>query len=99
MKNSLAVFFAPYDEDYGYVTLEAMLAQKATITCYDSGGTNEFVIHEQTGFIEPPALNNSPLDWMNYTLIKKWLSLWEKCLSHYHSLSLSWDNVINNLLY
>jgi glycosyltransferase involved in cell wall biosynthesis len=37
------VLFAPYDEDYGYVTLEAFLAHKPVITASDSGGTLEFV--------------------------------------------------------
>lgn len=45
------VFFAPYDEDYGYVTLEAFLAKKPVITAFDSGGPLEFVINNKTGFI------------------------------------------------
>src|SRR5690606_37832205 len=32
-----AVLFAPYDEDYGYVTLEAFLARKPVVTARDSG--------------------------------------------------------------
>jgi glycosyltransferase involved in cell wall biosynthesis len=40
---SLAVVYAPYDEDYGYVTLEAFLSGKPVITARDSGGTLEFV--------------------------------------------------------
>ena len=35
-----AVAFVPYEEDYGLVTLEAMLAGKPVITCTDSGGTD-----------------------------------------------------------
>ena len=99
-KNSLAVFFAPYDEDYGYVTLEAMLAKKAVVTCYDSGGTNEFVVHEQTGFIEAPAPQQlaNRLDEL-YLDRKMAKAMGEKAYDHYHSLSLSWDNVINHLLY
>jgi glycosyltransferase involved in cell wall biosynthesis len=50
----LGVFFAPLDEDYGYITLEAFLAAKPVLTCNDSGGSMEFVIHEQNGFILPP---------------------------------------------
>ena len=38
-----AVVYPPADEDYGYVTLEAMLSSKPVITCSDSGGTLEFV--------------------------------------------------------
>lgn len=49
--DALAVIYVPYDEDYGLVTIEAMHCRKPVITCIDSGGTNEFVIHEETGLI------------------------------------------------
>jgi glycosyltransferase involved in cell wall biosynthesis len=52
--NCLGVFFGPFDEDYGYVTLEAMLSGKPVITCTDSGGPLEFVRHDETGFITAP---------------------------------------------
>lgn len=47
----LAVFFAPYDEDYGYVTLEAFLSRKPVITMSDSGGVLEFVKHGYSGLV------------------------------------------------
>jgi glycosyltransferase involved in cell wall biosynthesis len=50
-----AVYFGPKDEDYGYVTLEAMLSAKPVITCHDSGGPLEFVEHGATGWIEEPT--------------------------------------------
>jgi len=49
-----AVFFAPYREDYGYVTLEAFLAGKPVITAEDAGGPLEFVTHGEDGFVVPP---------------------------------------------
>jgi glycosyltransferase involved in cell wall biosynthesis len=52
--HALAVYFAPLDEDYGYVTLEAMLAAKPVITCTDSGGPLEFVEEGVTGLIREP---------------------------------------------
>jgi glycosyltransferase involved in cell wall biosynthesis len=52
---SLGVFFGPLDEDYGYVTLEAMLAGKPVVTCKDSGGPLEFVVHDETGFVVDPT--------------------------------------------
>lgn len=52
--NAMAVFFGPYDEDYGYITLEAMLAAKPVITCNDSGGPLEFVDHDETGWVVDP---------------------------------------------
>jgi glycosyltransferase involved in cell wall biosynthesis len=56
---SLAVVYAPFDEDYGYVTLEAFLCAKPVITATDSGGTLEFVVHERNGYVcapEPAAI-------------------------------------------
>jgi glycosyltransferase involved in cell wall biosynthesis len=40
---ALAVVYAPFDEDFGYVTLEAFLARKPVVTAMDSGGPLEFV--------------------------------------------------------
>jgi glycosyltransferase involved in cell wall biosynthesis len=51
---ALAVVYAPFDEDYGYVTLEAFLSGKPVITAADSGGTLEFVRDAENGFICPP---------------------------------------------
>jgi glycosyltransferase involved in cell wall biosynthesis len=51
---ALGVFFAPFDEDYGYVTLEAFLAHKPVVTARDSGGTLEFVEDGVNGWICDP---------------------------------------------
>jgi glycosyltransferase involved in cell wall biosynthesis len=48
--DALAVVYPPFDEDFGYVTLEAFLARKAVITATDSGGPNEFVVDGVNGF-------------------------------------------------
>jgi glycosyltransferase involved in cell wall biosynthesis len=45
------VFFAPLDEDYGYITLEAFLSRKPVITGFDSGGPLEFVEDQRTGIV------------------------------------------------
>lgn len=52
--NAKAVLFIPLDEDYGYITLEAMAASKAVITAKDSGGPLEFVVDNQTGIVANP---------------------------------------------
>jgi glycosyltransferase involved in cell wall biosynthesis len=52
---ALAVIYPPYDEDFGYVTLEAFLARKPVITCTDSGGPNEFVRDGVNGYVCEPA--------------------------------------------
>jgi glycosyltransferase involved in cell wall biosynthesis len=51
---ALAVVFAPYDEDYGYVTLEAFLARKPVVTATDAGGPLEFVVDGVTGLVVEP---------------------------------------------
>jgi len=52
---ALGVLFVPYDEDYGYVTLEAFLACKPVITAADSGGTLEFVTDGTNGYVTDPT--------------------------------------------
>ncbi len=46
-----AVYFAPIDEDFGYVTVEAHAAGKPVITSQDSGGVLEFVQHSVNGLV------------------------------------------------
>ena len=50
-----AVVFPPFDEDYGYVTLEAFLSGKPVITTTDAGGPLEFVEHGVTGLVCDPT--------------------------------------------
>ena len=53
---ALGVIYAPFDEDYGYVTLEAFLAAKPVITTTDAGGPLEFVRDGANGLVcEPEA--------------------------------------------
>jgi glycosyltransferase involved in cell wall biosynthesis len=48
------VVYAPFDEDFGYVTLEAFLSGKPVITATDSGGTLEFVVDAENGLVCAP---------------------------------------------
>lgn len=52
---AFSVLYAPVDEDYGYVTVEAFLSGKPVVTCTDSGGTLEFVEDQVTGRVVPPS--------------------------------------------
>ncbi|MGK9170945.1 glycosyltransferase family 4 protein [Inquilinus limosus] len=45
-----AVVFVPKDEDYGLITVEAMMCGKPVITTEDSGGPNELIESGQTGY-------------------------------------------------
>jgi glycosyltransferase involved in cell wall biosynthesis len=49
--NALTVLYAPHDEDYGYVTLQAFAAGKPVITARDAGAVLDFVVDGQTGLV------------------------------------------------
>ena len=51
-----AVYYAPYDEDYGIVPYEAFMASKPVITTLDAGGPLDVVADRRTGLVcEPRA--------------------------------------------
>jgi glycosyltransferase involved in cell wall biosynthesis len=50
-----AVYFAPWNEDYGFVTLEAFSSGKAVVTAADSGGPAELVEHGRNGLVAAPT--------------------------------------------
>lgn len=97
--NCLGVFFGPHDEDYGYITLEAMLSSKPVITCTDSGGPLEFVRHEHTGFIVPPepeavaqVLARLAADPAHAR------RMGQDARAHYESMDIHWDHVVHTLM-
>jgi glycosyltransferase involved in cell wall biosynthesis len=94
---ALGVIYAPFDEDYGYVTLEAFLAAKPVVTATDAGGPLEFVRDGVNGFITPPdpialaaSINRIAAD----------RSLAERLGHAGQSLArtITWDGVIEQLL-
>lgn len=50
-----AVVFPPFNEDYGFVTVEAFASRKAVVTCRDSGGPAELVRDGVNGFVTDPT--------------------------------------------
>ena len=51
----LAVYYAPVDEDLGFVPYEAFLSAKPVITTRDAGGPLEVVTDRQTGLVCEPT--------------------------------------------
>jgi glycosyltransferase involved in cell wall biosynthesis len=95
----LGVVYPPQDEDYGYVTLESMLASKPVITCTDSGGTLEFVRHGETGIVveATPEELAKAMDELWQDRIRA-QNLGARGLAVYKGLGLSWSNVVDRLL-
>jgi glycosyltransferase involved in cell wall biosynthesis len=52
--NALAVFFGPFQEDYGFVTVESLYSRKPVITLTDSGGPLEFIQDGVNGMVVSP---------------------------------------------
>jgi glycosyltransferase involved in cell wall biosynthesis len=97
--SALAIVYPPVDEDYGYITLEAMLSSKPVITCRDSGGPLEFVIDRETGLIAEPTPESlaAAFDsvWENHDAAAAWGRAGR---ARYDGLNLSWANVVRKLL-
>jgi len=49
-----AVYYAPFDEDYGFTTVQALAAARPVITTSDAGGVLEFVEDGANGFVATP---------------------------------------------
>jgi glycosyltransferase involved in cell wall biosynthesis len=97
--NSLAVCYLPFDEDYGYVTLEAMLSGKPVVVPSDGGGAAELVEHERTGLIsapDPQAIADS-LDAL-YADRTQARRMGERGLEKLKAMELSWERVVETLI-
>ena len=96
---SLGVIFPPVDEDYGYISLEAMLSSKPVITCTDSGGPLEFVEPGATGLVaEPTAASMAEaMDrlWEHRAAAR---SMGQAARARYGEMRISWETVIETLL-
>ena len=94
---ALAVVYVPYEEDYGYVTLESFMARKPVITAHDSGGPLEFVEHDVNGFIcdpQPAAL----ADCVNRLAAARAVAAAFGDAGHDRAKAVTWDGVIERLL-
>jgi glycosyltransferase involved in cell wall biosynthesis len=92
-----AAYYAPLNEDYGYVTVEAYLSRKPVLTTTDAGGPLEFVTDGESGLVaEPTAL----------ALAEAIDRLWQMPPVHLAEMGeagrrrvedISWDRVIDSL--
>ncbi len=94
----LGVFYAPYDEDYGYVTIEAFKSGKPVVTASDSGGVLEFVEEGVTGLVgsaEQPQTIAARLDrlWEQRDLAARLGAAGKARVA-----SIGWDSVISELV-
>ena len=94
--NARAVVYPPYDEDYGYVTLEAFLACKPVVTTTDSGGPLEFVEHDVSGIVCDPEAH--ALAAALNTLVDEARARALGEAGHARASRVTWDGVIQSLV-
>lgn len=100
--NASAVFYGPHNEDYGYVTLEAMASSKPVVSCLDSGGVLEFLRHEENSLITHPttdALASAFNRLIEYPEFAQQLGKrGRRDIEELGLLETGWDLIIDNLL-
>ena len=95
--DALAVVYPPFDEDFGYVTLEAFLARKPVVTCLDSGGPNEFVVDGENGYsteATPEALAVA----VNRVVNDRALAARLGDAGYARATTVTWDGVVEKLV-
>jgi glycosyltransferase involved in cell wall biosynthesis len=98
-RNALGVCYLPFDEDYGYVTLEGMLSGKPLVVARDGGGATEFIEHGSEGLIvepEPRAIAES-LDSL-YANRHEARAMGERGREKLKAMNLSWQHVVESLI-
>jgi glycosyltransferase involved in cell wall biosynthesis len=96
-REALAVLYPPYDEDFGYVTLEAFLSRKPVVTALDSGGPNEFVVDGVNGFVRPPE-PEAFADAINTLACDKRRAASLGDAGYDRARTITWDGVIEKLV-
>ena len=96
---ALAVCYLPFEEDYGYVTLEAMYSGKPVVALTDGGGATEFIDHGSTGLVvDPkPAAIAQALEEL-YADKHRARMMGERGREKVLALDLSWQKVVEQLL-
>jgi glycosyltransferase involved in cell wall biosynthesis len=95
--DALAVVYPPFDEDFGYVTLESFLARKPVVTCTDSGGPNEFVVDGVNGFVCGPEAEALAAA-INRLARDRALAAHMGDAGHEAASRITWDGVIERLV-
>ncbi|MEP6818978.1 MAG: glycosyltransferase family 4 protein, partial [bacterium] len=98
-RNALGVCYLPFDEDYGYVTLEGMLSGKPVVVASDGGGATEFIEHEREGLIVSPdpkaiaeGLDSLYADWARAQ------AMGARGQEKLKAMNLSWQHVVESLI-
>jgi glycosyltransferase involved in cell wall biosynthesis len=92
-----AAVYAPLNEDYGYVTVEAFLSKRPVLTTSDSGGPLEFVTDGESGIVAAPDADalGAGLELLASLPDSRLREMGEA--GHARVRSIGWDSVVDAL--
>lgn len=100
--NCRCVYYAPFNEDYGYVTLEAFASSKPLVTAHDSGGVLEFARDGENSLIVEPTLDGISKGINQFIededKAKRFGRNGHELIQNLGVLSYGWEKVIQGLL-
>jgi glycosyltransferase involved in cell wall biosynthesis len=98
LADARAIYYGPLDEDYGFATIEALLANKPVLTLSDSGEVARIINKTGAGYIAEP--NTEELEQCLGKLQSLTDSQIKQLVAEGHSLArkITWDNVMNKLV-
>jgi len=91
------VAYVPFDEDFGYVTLESFLSAKPVVTLRDAGGPLEFVEDGVNGAVVE-ATPETLAEAINRYAGDKMLAASHGAAGHARAAAVTWDGVIEKLV-
>lgn len=92
------IYYAPFDEDYGYVTLEAFRSAKPVVTAADAGGVLELVEDGATGLVAPAPDADHIATRLDLLLDDPGLARRLGQEGRRRIAHITWDNVIERLI-
>ena len=96
LADSFAVYYAPHDEDYGFVSIEARAAGKPVVTATDSGTVLSFIHNEKNGLVTAPSEQEISAAF-NRLLEDQELYSKLAFIENPDSLCVSWDRIVSEL--
>ena len=95
--DAAVVAYVPFDEDFGYVTLESFLSAKPVVTLRDSGGPLEFVEDGVNGAVVE-ATPETLAEAINRYAGDKMLAASHGAAGRARAAAVTWDGVIEKLV-
>jgi len=98
LADARAVYYGPVDEDYGFATIEALLAKKPILTLQDSGEVARIVGDTGAGFIANPDAGELA-DHVEHILGLQDQEIMDMVApGHAMAKTITWDNALEKLV-